>query len=120
MPGPTACAVQLTGIVAPVYVPATGDVRVATGWSRSSAVVETPTSQRSALSRTCARIVLFVPAERVAEMAALVNERMENIGARRLYTMMERVLEELSFYAPEIAGQKVDGYKKKVKGIKHK
>ncbi len=39
----------------------------------------------------------------IAEVAALVNERMENIGARRLYTVMELLLEEISFDAPDLA-----------------
>ncbi len=43
----------------------------------------------------------------VAEMAAIVNERTENIGARRLHTILERLLEELSFDAPERMGAKV-------------
>ena len=38
-------------------------------------------------------------------MAALINERTENIGARRLYTIMERLLDEISFDAPEMAGK---------------
>ena len=38
-------------------------------------------------------------------MAALINERTENIGARRLYTIMERLLEEISFDAPEMTGK---------------
>jgi ATP-dependent HslUV protease ATP-binding subunit HslU len=38
----------------------------------------------------------------IAEIAALINERTENIGARRLYTIMERLLEEISFDAPEM------------------
>jgi len=37
----------------------------------------------------------------------LMNERMENIGARRLSTIMERVLEDLSFSAPEKRGEQV-------------
>jgi ATP-dependent HslUV protease ATP-binding subunit HslU len=41
----------------------------------------------------------------IAATAALINERTENIGARRLYTIMERLLEEISFDAPEAAGQ---------------
>ncbi len=41
---------------------------------------------------------------RIASMAAEVNERDENIGARRLHTMMEALLEELSFEAPEREG----------------
>ena len=43
----------------------------------------------------------------VARIAQEVNDRTENIGARRLYTLMERLLEELSFEAPEIGGQSV-------------
>jgi len=42
---------------------------------------------------------------RVAEVAFDVNERSENIGARRLHTVMERLLEEISFDAPDKAGQ---------------
>ncbi|MCC6312505.1 MAG: ATP-dependent protease ATPase subunit HslU [Thermomicrobiales bacterium] len=43
----------------------------------------------------------------MAHLAALVNARAEDIGARRLHTIVERVLEELSFNAPEMAGQAV-------------
>jgi ATP-dependent HslUV protease ATP-binding subunit HslU len=43
----------------------------------------------------------------VAEIAALINERTENIGARRLYTIMERLLEEISFDAPEMSQKKM-------------
>jgi ATP-dependent HslUV protease ATP-binding subunit HslU len=43
----------------------------------------------------------------VAEFAALVNENTENIGARRLHTVMERLLDEISFDAPELAGQSI-------------
>ncbi|MFN3953896.1 MAG: ATP-dependent protease ATPase subunit HslU [Pararhodobacter sp.] len=43
----------------------------------------------------------------LARIAAQVNETVENIGARRLYTVMERVFEELSFTAPDRAGQEV-------------
>jgi ATP-dependent HslUV protease ATP-binding subunit HslU len=38
----------------------------------------------------------------LAEIAAKVNARSENIGARRLHTVLERLLEELSFNAPEL------------------
>ena len=41
--------------------------------------------------------------ERLAALAAEVNSRMENIGARRLHTIMEALLEELSFEAPDIS-----------------
>lgn len=45
--------------------------------------------------------------EEVARMADLANGRLENIGARRLYTIMERVVDDLSFDAPEMKPQKV-------------
>ncbi|OHE23195.1 MAG: HslU--HslV peptidase ATPase subunit [Syntrophus sp. RIFOXYC2_FULL_54_9] len=43
----------------------------------------------------------------IAETATLVNDRMENIGARRLYTIMESLLDEISFDAPEMRGQEI-------------
>jgi len=43
----------------------------------------------------------------IAAVAAEVNERAENIGARRLHTVMERLLDEISFEAPELAGRSV-------------
>ena len=43
----------------------------------------------------------------LAKIAAEVNHSVENIGARRLYTVLERVFEELSFTAPDRAGDKV-------------
>lgn len=43
----------------------------------------------------------------LARIAAEVNGSVENIGARRLYTVMERVFEELSFAAPDAGGQRV-------------
>ncbi|MCL1815407.1 MAG: ATP-dependent protease ATPase subunit HslU [Treponema sp.] len=45
--------------------------------------------------------------QRLAALAAEVNTRLENIGARRLHTIMETLLEELSFEAPDIAPAKV-------------
>ena len=45
--------------------------------------------------------------ERLAEIAAMVNERQENIGARRLHTVLERLLDTLSFEAPDREGQAV-------------
>jgi ATP-dependent HslUV protease ATP-binding subunit HslU len=41
----------------------------------------------------------------IAGTAALINARTENIGARRLYTIMERLLDEISFDAPEMTGK---------------
>ncbi|MGA2762798.1 MAG: ATP-dependent protease ATPase subunit HslU [Spirochaetia bacterium] len=45
--------------------------------------------------------------DRIAELATEVNSRSENIGARRLHTIMELLLEEVSFNAPEIQGQTI-------------
>ncbi|MDR1949652.1 MAG: ATP-dependent protease ATPase subunit HslU [Spirochaetaceae bacterium] len=45
--------------------------------------------------------------ERLAALAADVNSRLENIGARRLHTIMEALLEELSFEAPDIAPTRI-------------
>ena len=45
--------------------------------------------------------------ERLASLAAEVNSRLENIGARRLHTIMEALLEELSFDAPDIAPREI-------------
>jgi len=45
--------------------------------------------------------------EEVANFACRINEQTENIGARRLHTIMERLLEDVSFHAPEMAGQEV-------------
>lgn len=45
--------------------------------------------------------------ERLADIAFSVNERTENIGARRLATVMERLLEEISFSASKFSGQTV-------------
>ena len=44
---------------------------------------------------------------RIAEIAAHVNSNTENIGARRLHTVMERLLEDLSFDAPDLPNQRV-------------
>ena len=42
---------------------------------------------------------------RIAQVAWQVNERTENIGARRLHTVMERLLEKISFEASDLSGQ---------------
>ncbi len=44
---------------------------------------------------------------RIATLAAEINDSAENIGARRLHTVLERLLEDLSFTAPERAGESV-------------
>ncbi|MGE5306674.1 MAG: ATP-dependent protease ATPase subunit HslU [Alphaproteobacteria bacterium] len=43
----------------------------------------------------------------IAQIASEVNERTENIGARRLHTILERLLDEISFSAPEMQGREV-------------
>ena len=43
----------------------------------------------------------------IARIAAEVNERTENIGARRLHTVMERLLDQISFDAPEMGGREI-------------
>ena len=59
--------------------------------------------------------------EEIAATAVLVNERSENIGARRLFTIMERLLEEISFDAPTLAEKKIridaDAVKARLKDI---
>lgn len=45
--------------------------------------------------------------KRLAEMAYEINERTENIGARRLYTVMEKLLDDISYRATELAGETI-------------
>jgi ATP-dependent HslUV protease ATP-binding subunit HslU len=67
------------------------------------------TLQYTALMATEEVTVTFTPdgIAALARIAAEVNRSIENIGARRLYTVMERVFEELSFHAPDRSGQSV-------------
>jgi len=67
------------------------------------------TLQYSALMQTEGVTLSFTDSgiAALAKIAAEVNQSVENIGARRLYTVMERVFEELSFDAPERAGDEV-------------
>jgi ATP-dependent HslUV protease ATP-binding subunit HslU len=64
-------------------------------------------TQYTALLATEGVTLEFTPAavRRIAEIAFEVNERTENIGARRLATVMERLLDEVSFDAPQRGGQ---------------
>ena len=66
-------------------------------------------TQYTALMATEGLAVSFDPSgvRRIAEIAYQVNERTENIGARRLHTVMERLLEVVSFDAAERGGQSV-------------
>jgi ATP-dependent HslUV protease ATP-binding subunit HslU len=54
--------------------------------------------------------IVFAPdgIQRLAEIAYSVNEKTENIGARRLYTVMEKLLEELSYTASESSGNTIE------------
>jgi ATP-dependent HslUV protease ATP-binding subunit HslU len=45
--------------------------------------------------------------QEIASIAVRVNEQTENIGARRLFTIMERLLEDLSFEAPQLKEKKL-------------
>ena len=65
------------------------------------------TSQYIALMKTEGVNIEFTEdgIERIAQLAFQVNEKTENIGARRLHTMMERLLEDLSFSASDQSGQ---------------
>ena len=67
------------------------------------------TLQYSALMATEQVTVTFEPEgiRALARIAAEVNQAVENIGARRLYTVMERVFEELSFTAPDRGGEAI-------------
>jgi len=67
------------------------------------------TTQYAALLRTEGVEVEFASegVRRLAEIAAHVNERTENIGARRLHTVMERLLESLSYDASERTGSTI-------------
>ncbi len=52
--------------------------------------------------------------ERISEIATEVNTKTENIGARRLHTILENLLEEVSFHAPDLKGQTINITKKYV------
>ncbi|MGJ8621807.1 MAG: ATP-dependent protease ATPase subunit HslU [Yoonia sp.] len=67
------------------------------------------TLQYSALMKTENVAVTFTDdgIKALAKIAAEVNEAVENIGARRLYTVIERVFEDLSFNAPDRGGEEI-------------
>ena len=67
------------------------------------------TEQYAALLATEGLTLTFAPmgVRRIAEIAFQVNERTENIGARRLHTVMERLLETVSFEAADRGGEKI-------------
>ncbi|MCL4847395.1 MAG: ATP-dependent protease ATPase subunit HslU [Acidobacteria bacterium] len=65
--------------------------------------------QYTALIGTEGVELTFEPAaiDAIAEFATRVNERTENIGARRLHTVMEKLLDEVSFDAPDLGGKSI-------------
>ena len=65
--------------------------------------------QYTALMKTEGLDLKFTKAaiDTIAEIACQINEDSENIGARRLHTVMEQLLEEVSFTAPDLNGQKI-------------
>ncbi|KAF1721597.1 ATP-dependent protease ATPase subunit HslU [Pseudoxanthomonas wuyuanensis] len=67
------------------------------------------TKQYEALLKTEGVTLTFTDdaVDRLAEIAAQVNERQENIGARRLHTVLERLLDTLSYEAPDRDGQTI-------------
>jgi len=54
--------------------------------------------------------------DEIADIAAHVNEKTENIGARRLHTVLEKLLEDISFEAPEKKNGKLTIDRQYVKG----
>ena len=68
------------------------------------------TKQYMALLATEGVDLHFTPdaVEEIAAIATTVNQNAENIGARRLYTILERLLDEVSFEAPHMAGVRVE------------
>jgi ATP-dependent HslUV protease ATP-binding subunit HslU len=65
--------------------------------------------QYTALLETEGVDIRFTPdaIDRIADFATLVNERTENIGARRLHTVMEKLLDEISFEAPDLSEKSI-------------
>ena len=91
-------------------------IRVELGALSKDDFVRILTEPRAALTRQYVELLAtegvrlqFTPdaVERLAEIAAQVNERQENIGARRLQTVLEKVLEEISFSAADRAGEAI-------------
>ena len=77
---------------------------------RSTEPKSSLTKQYAALLETEGVRLEFVPEalREMAEFAFKVNETTENIGARRLHTIMERVLEDVSFLAPDVTRRAPD------------
>jgi len=67
------------------------------------------TKQYAALLATEGIGIEFAPdaVRAIADIAAVINARAQNIGARRLHTVMEKLLEDISFYAPDRRGERI-------------
>jgi ATP-dependent HslUV protease ATP-binding subunit HslU len=67
------------------------------------------TEQYQALLATEGVSVTFAPdgIQRIAELGFQVNEKTENIGARRLHTILERLLEDISYNAPDLIDKNI-------------
>jgi ATP-dependent HslUV protease ATP-binding subunit HslU len=65
--------------------------------------------QYSALLETEGVIVMFSPdgVEEIADIASILNDDLENIGARRLHTIMEKLLEDISYEGADLKGEKI-------------
>jgi ATP-dependent HslUV protease ATP-binding subunit HslU len=65
--------------------------------------------QYTALMETEGIELTFTPdaIHKIAEFASIVNERTENIGARRLHTVMEKLLDDISFEGPDLVNKRV-------------
>jgi ATP-dependent HslUV protease ATP-binding subunit HslU len=77
--------------------------------------------QYTALMETEGITLRFLPdaIDRIAEFATIVNERTENIGARRLHTVMEKLLDEISFEGPDLVEKSItidDAYVQRMLG----
>jgi ATP-dependent HslUV protease ATP-binding subunit HslU len=91
-------------------------IRVELGALTKDDFVRILTEPKAALTRQYVELMktegvslTFAPdaVERLADIAAQVNERQENIGARRLHTVLERLLDTLSYEAPDRDGESV-------------
>ena len=75
--------------------------------AKTSTSTRDVTGELAFLTRALKAPTLRDAVDRLADYAARVNEITENIGARRLHTVMERLLDELSFEAPGLGSQSV-------------
>jgi len=68
------------------------------------------TKQYQALLETEEVEIVFAPdgIDQIAHSAYQVNQQSEDIGARRLHTVIEKILEEVSFHAPEMKGERIE------------